>query len=130
MTTLTSEDLVVLVQQAQHAGEYFVEMAAESDELGEYTFKLSEVGEMLDSQPLFLADDRTEIDYRKVPQIVRDAMKYVCWKAAHETLTKNKTGGHAPEGYPLGGKRRRRAAGGSGARLIAAASAYRDALKG
>lgn len=127
-TKLTSADCVVLVKQARDAGEYFVDMAEDSGELGDYKFDPSEASQMLGSHPLYLADDRTEIELRHVPLVVRDAMKYICWKAAREALAKLKTGGHVPEGYPRGGKARKGKRP-RGAGLIGAARALKDAWR-
>ena len=113
MTEITSRDLLALLTQAQHAGDFFAEMISEEGGRDSYKVTTHEVGEMLDGHPLYLADDRAEVDFRRVPPVVREAMKYVCWKAVREGLAERST--------PPGGKQRKRRGGG----LVAAAQALK-----
>lgn len=128
MVKFTSQDFASLVQQARHAGDFFAEMLVEEAESEDEPIRkvgTNEIGDMLDSQPLYLADDRTDVDWRAIPPVVRDAMKYICWRAFGEAMAARKTGGHAPEGYPRGGKARKgKRPRGTG--LVAAARALKD----
>lgn len=128
MSNLTADDCVALIKQAQHAGEYFADMIADSGEPESYSGSLDSVDTMLDGHPLYLAGDRDEIEYGKIPPVIRKAMTYVAWKALHE---------HSEELGPprshAGGKARakRTAARHSGgaAKLVAAASALKAAWR-
>lgn len=121
MSKLTSDDLVALIKQAKNAGEFFAEMIADSEEPESYGGTTDVVDTMLDGHPLYLAGDREEIAYGKIPPVIRKAMTYVAWKALHERSEEL--------GPPRarGGKQRKR--GGGQQRLLAAASALKAAWK-
>jgi len=117
---LTSDDLVAIIKQAQHAGGFFADMIADSDEPELYRGTVREVDEMLDGQPLYFANDTTKILYENVPKVVRDAMVYVAWKSLHERSEEL----GPPRSY-AGGKRRKGKRP-HGAGLVSAARALKD----